>query len=195
MAKRRYTSKCSKFLIHLDLPDGTHTVIDFKGKNVYTKERYTDVEDPQIQKLLEATEAFGVYFEKSSEFDWMEAEENAAKQAEEIEEIQPEEGDLIEDFDTGELYVFKNGNLEELPETETINEETPTEDVETKEEIPSEEENTSDNKADVKVFTTGAEAKSWLNETHKVPFNKLTNKARMIEEAALLGYAIEFENK
>jgi hypothetical protein len=130
--------------MHLDLPDGTHIVHEFKGKNVYTKERYTDVEDPQIQKLLEASEAFGVYFVKSNEFDWMEAEEKAVK----------------------------------LPEVKT--------DPDIKETQPGE--------SNVKVFTTGEQAKDWLNQTMNVPYRKLTNKAKIIEEGALLGYTIEFEN-
>jgi hypothetical protein len=159
MAKRRYTSKCIKFSIHLDLPDGTHTVLEFTGKNVYTKERYIDVEDPKIQKLLEATEAFGEYFEKSSEFDWMEIEEKAKTKV--------------------------------IPEKiiTTIEEET---DTEEKQE-PGDEE-LQPEKGKVKVFATGEQAKEWLNQKMKVPYKKLTNKAKMIEEGALLGYTIEFEN-
>lgn len=135
--------------MHLDLPDGTHTVLEFKGKNIYTKERYTDVEDPQIQKLLEATEAFGVYFERSNEFDWMEAEEKEAQA-----KAQAEEPSDIQEINESQAGISKS-----------------------------------------LVFTTGTEAKNWLIQKLGVPSYKLGNKAKMIEEAELLGYTIEFENK
>lgn len=162
MAKRRYTSKSIKFSMHLDLPDGTHTVLEFKGKNVYTKERYIDVEDPEIQKLLEASSAFGEYFEKSSEFDWMEAEETISNEVEN----------------------------ESVPEDTTPENENET-DIEDESDVEDEKQEESK----VKVFTTGTDAKYWLNQTLSIPTNKLTNKAKMIEEGALLGYTIEFETK
>lgn len=143
---KRYCAKCSKFNIHLVLEDGTSTVLVFEGKDAITKERFADVSDVAIQKALEATSSFGLYFYKSNEFDWMKEEE-----------------------------------VSEVEETEEVSET----------EVPEEEEP----EKEVLMFKTGAEAKTWLSQKNGVQSYKLTNKAKMIEEAALLGYAIEFETK
>lgn len=45
----------------------------------------------------------------------------------------------------------------------------------------------------VKVFNTNKEAKDWLNESHDVPYNKITNKEQLITEYKALGYELQFE--
>lgn len=46
---------------------------------------------------------------------------------------------------------------------------------------------------EVKIFNTNKEAKDWLNESHNVPYNKITNKEELVVEYKALGYELQFE--
>lgn len=175
MAKRRYKSNCSKLSVHI-VVNGELVIHEFKGKDFYSKERFSDVVDPEVQKALESAPAFGVYFYKSSEFDWLEIEERDAEEEKALtkvadkapvevepqsEEIELEEGDLVEYAETGKLLEFKDGNLEE---TNLIQ----------------------------KEFTTVSEAKKWLHSEFKVSMAKLGNREIVVAKAIELGFEVVF---
>ena len=46
---------------------------------------------------------------------------------------------------------------------------------------------------EVKVFNTNKEAKDWLNTSHNVPYNRITNKEELTAEYKALGYELQFE--
>lgn len=80
MSKKRYCTSCSNFDITLII-DGKRCIVGFRGKDVLKKERYLDTEDKKVQKALESSDAFNVYYYKSTEFVWMEeAEEEEPKE-------------------------------------------------------------------------------------------------------------------
>jgi len=70
MSLKRYVASCSEYSTFLTLEDGREIKLYFSGKDVTTKKRFIDVTDPLIQKALEKSSKFGIYFTKSNEFNW-----------------------------------------------------------------------------------------------------------------------------
>lgn len=56
-------------------------------------------------------------------------------------------------------------------------------------------EETQSNEIALKTFKTFGEAKSWINEHHEIPFNKLTNSTLIQAEFEKLGYSLEIETQ
>lgn len=77
---KRYCTTCATFDIHLEI-NSTRVVVPFEGRDVLQKLRFLDTDDKELQKALEATPAFNVYFYKSGEFDWMELEAKEEEEA------------------------------------------------------------------------------------------------------------------
>lgn len=179
MAKRRYKSNCSKISVHL-LVGGKKIIHEFKGKDTYTKERFTDVVDPEIQNALESASIFGVYYYKSSEFDWMEAEEKAAQESEvDSEEIDSEELPGTETEEAADdAQNDSHEDAEDAPDTDDSE--------------VDESQNTEESQIKEMEFRTGNEAKIWLNETHGIPLGKLGNKTIVTEKALELGFKVSF---
>ena len=112
MSKVRYKTFCSRFDVHLKLDGGKKLILEFKGKDVFTKERYLDVDDEEIQNALESIPAFGIYFNRSSEFDWMKKSVVEPEEAQ-LEEIKPTEI-LSKEFTTvgeAKTWINKNHNI------------------------------------------------------------------------------------
>ena len=71
----RYISQCSQYSTFLDLEDGRTIKLVFEGKDTITKERFADVADVMIQRALEGSKSFNIYFSRSSEWDNISTEE------------------------------------------------------------------------------------------------------------------------
>ena len=83
---------------------------------------------------------------------------------------------LIEETKASEIEVLTPIEEEKTPEIEVI-----TEEVKVPEKV-------------VKTFKTLSEAKAWINETHEIPFHKLSNSGYMTEEFEKLNYTLVIEN-
>ena len=83
---------------------------------------------------------------------------------------------LIEEEKVSEIEVLTPIEEETLPEIEDVIEE-----VKVPEKV-------------VKTFKTLSEAKAWINETHEIPFHKLSNSGYMTEEFEKLNYKLVIEN-
>lgn len=83
---------------------------------------------------------------------------------------------LIEETNASEIEVLTPVEEEKTPEIEVIAEE-----VKVPEKV-------------VKTFKTLSEAKAWINETHEIPFHKLSNSGYMTEEFEKLNYTLVIEN-
>lgn len=83
---------------------------------------------------------------------------------------------LIEETKASEIEVLTPIEEETLPGVEAVIEE-----VKVPEKV-------------VKTFKTLSEAKAWINETHEIPFHKLSNSGYITEEFEKLNYTLVIEN-
>ena len=83
---------------------------------------------------------------------------------------------LIEETKASEIEVLTPVEEEKKPEIEVT-----TEEVKVPEKV-------------TKTFKTLSEAKAWINETHEIPFHKLSNSGYMTEEFEKLNYTLVIEN-
>ena len=142
--------------------------------------------DEKEQEILESYPGFNVSFKLSNET-LMLIEEAKVSEIEEIEEA--------EEVDTEDS---------EVPETTTLIEDEETSDTEDSEVLEDEEVAPEDKEEEAeepniptkveKQFKSLKEAKLWINETHEIPFHKLSNSGYITEEFEKLNYTLVIEN-
>jgi hypothetical protein len=66
MITKRYTSPCARFFIQVKR-DGKRVQLSFDGYDTELKKRFFDTSDYEIQKQLEASPDFNVYFHLDSQ--------------------------------------------------------------------------------------------------------------------------------
>jgi len=142
---------------------------DFYGgmKSPIVKLPVYSTSDEKEQQILESYQGFNVSFKLSNETLMLIEEEKVS----EIEVLTP-----IEEEKVSEIEVLTPIEEETLPEIEDV----------------IEEEKVSEKV--VKTFKTLSEAKAWINETHEIPFHRLSNSGYMTEEFEKLNYKLVIEN-
>lgn len=165
----------SPLSVDIQIGETLHS-FDFYGgmKSPIVKLPIYSTSDEKEQEILESYPGFNVSFKLSDETLMLIEEAKAS----EIEEVEEETEDS------------------EVPETTTTIEDEETSENEDSE-VTEDEKEVEEVKMPVKVekqFKSLKEAKLWINETHEIPFHKLSNSGYITEEFEKLNYTLVIEN-